>query len=102
MHTVATGGGAMEIFFLAMALACSLIAYLFEERLWVTILRTTDKNEFVQWCKHLEERGVEYHSKKRLIHENHAWVKVYKVKVPKEQASRVNVPYHEERMQRRS
>ncbi|QDX92348.1 hypothetical protein EEL32_15700 [Brevibacillus laterosporus] len=92
----------MEIFFLAMALACSLIAYLFEERLWVTMLRTTDKNEFVQWCKHLEERGVEYHSKKRLIHENHAWVKVYKVKVPKEQASRVNVTYHEERIQKRS
>ncbi|WP_232699900.1 hypothetical protein [Brevibacillus daliensis] len=82
----------MDILYLLMALACSFLVYLLEKRCWIQLLRTSDEGEFHQWCKHLDEQNIHYWVKNRMIRDGESWVNIYKIMVPKEQASRVNTP----------
>lgn len=82
----------MELLWFLIALACCCMAYLIEKRRWTTLVRTTDREWYLQWRAYLDSHDVPYQAKVYTTVQDHEIVTIYKIKVLSRQSSHLKAP----------
>ncbi|MBO8164025.1 MAG: hypothetical protein H0Z34_09955 [Brevibacillus sp.] len=82
----------MELLWFLVVLICSYTAYLIEKRRWTTLVRTTDRERYLQWRTYLDHRGIPYRAKVYTTVQENEIVTIYKIKVLSRQVSRLKAP----------
>lgn len=82
----------MELLGIILALAGSLVAYLVEQKWWITFLETVDEKAFASCCLYLDREGIPYRTKTCTSLEGEQIQTVYKVKVLVRELERIKAP----------